>query len=213
MSCLLSKQYETKWFKHACHPNLLWKVAYTFGLSEWEIFWPLLAGATLILAPPGVAGRCCRLKETRGWWKVGFCACQTSTLKCFAVIRKQKPIVVQNDVFFIGFLRMELYQSHSKWCPWISYYEFTPELNFWRLGNCQNALIMFSVGGVDSTIFWLYILWKLHSRSLYKAGQKHPPMFIWQHVQHHNLWPKKCCLRYQGKTTKKRGSNLEIFHP
>lgn len=29
------------------------KVAYTFGLSEWEIFWPLVAGATLILAPPG----------------------------------------------------------------------------------------------------------------------------------------------------------------
>jgi energy-converting hydrogenase Eha subunit H len=29
------------------------QVAYTFGLSEWEIFWPLVAGATLILAPPG----------------------------------------------------------------------------------------------------------------------------------------------------------------
>ncbi|CAK8985198.1 unnamed protein product [Durusdinium trenchii] len=29
------------------------KVAYTFGLSEWEIFWPLTAGAALILAPPG----------------------------------------------------------------------------------------------------------------------------------------------------------------
>ena len=29
------------------------EVAYTFGLSEWEIFWPLVAGATLILAPPG----------------------------------------------------------------------------------------------------------------------------------------------------------------
>lgn len=29
------------------------KVAYTFGLSEWEIFWPLVAGATLVIAPPG----------------------------------------------------------------------------------------------------------------------------------------------------------------
>jgi len=29
------------------------KVAYTFGLSEWEIFWPLSYGATLVLAPPG----------------------------------------------------------------------------------------------------------------------------------------------------------------
>ena len=29
------------------------EVAYTFGLSEWEIFWPLVAGATLVIAPPG----------------------------------------------------------------------------------------------------------------------------------------------------------------
>lgn len=29
------------------------KIAYTFGLSEWEIFWPLSAGATMVLAPPG----------------------------------------------------------------------------------------------------------------------------------------------------------------
>ena len=28
-------------------------MAYTFGLSEWEIFWPLVAGATLVIAPPG----------------------------------------------------------------------------------------------------------------------------------------------------------------
>jgi len=33
--------------------GLVAKVAYTFGLSEWEIFWPLAAGASLVLAPPG----------------------------------------------------------------------------------------------------------------------------------------------------------------
>jgi len=45
------------WFQQRwpLHPGegVVSKVAYTFGLSEWEIFWPLLAGATLILAPPG----------------------------------------------------------------------------------------------------------------------------------------------------------------
>ncbi|CAK9040449.1 Mycosubtilin synthase subunit C [Includes: ATP-dependent serine adenylase (SerA) (Serine activase) [Durusdinium trenchii] len=45
------------WFQQRwpLHPGegIVSKVAYTFGLSEWEIFWPLTAGATLILAPPG----------------------------------------------------------------------------------------------------------------------------------------------------------------
>merc|ERR1719379_3153358 len=29
--------------------GVMQKVAYTFGLSEWEIFWPLSFGATLLL--------------------------------------------------------------------------------------------------------------------------------------------------------------------
>lgn len=33
--------------------GVMLKVAYTFGLSEWEVFWPLCAGATLVLAPQG----------------------------------------------------------------------------------------------------------------------------------------------------------------
>jgi amino acid adenylation domain-containing protein len=32
---------------------VLHKTAYGFGVSEWEIFWPLLSGTTLVLAKPG----------------------------------------------------------------------------------------------------------------------------------------------------------------
>jgi acetyltransferase-like isoleucine patch superfamily enzyme len=32
---------------------IMLKHSYTFGLSEWEIFWPLSSGATLVLPPPG----------------------------------------------------------------------------------------------------------------------------------------------------------------
>eukprot|EP00927_Polykrikos_kofoidii_P034277 TRINITY_DN29101_c0_g1_i1.p1 TRINITY_DN29101_c0_g1~~TRINITY_DN29101_c0_g1_i1.p1 ORF type:complete len:1726 (+),score=207.86 TRINITY_DN29101_c0_g1_i1:73-5178(+) len=45
------------WFMHRFPlrhgDGIMLKHAYTFGLSEWEIFWPLCSGATLLLAPPG----------------------------------------------------------------------------------------------------------------------------------------------------------------
>ncbi|CAJ1363949.1 unnamed protein product, partial [Effrenium voratum] len=44
--------FQKRWPLHKGE-GVVSKVAYTFGLSEWEIFWPLVAGATLILAPPG----------------------------------------------------------------------------------------------------------------------------------------------------------------
>ena len=71
MSSLLSKQLSlTKLIQQiVCHPkSFSEKVAYTFGLSEWEIFWPLLAGATLILAPPGGVTR----GMMEGWGGLGF---------------------------------------------------------------------------------------------------------------------------------------------
>ena len=33
--------------------GVIQKAAYGFGVSEWEIFWPLDCGATLVLARPG----------------------------------------------------------------------------------------------------------------------------------------------------------------
>ncbi|HEY9032467.1 MAG TPA: amino acid adenylation domain-containing protein [Pseudomonadales bacterium] len=34
--------------------NVLHKTPYSFDVSVWELFWPLLSGATLVIAPPGL---------------------------------------------------------------------------------------------------------------------------------------------------------------
>ncbi|MEQ1963770.1 amino acid adenylation domain-containing protein [Xenorhabdus khoisanae] len=36
------------------HDHVLQKTPFTFDVSVWEFFWPLIAGATLVIAPPGI---------------------------------------------------------------------------------------------------------------------------------------------------------------
>ena len=40
-------------FQLAVSESVIQKAAYGFGVSEWEVFWPLLVGGTLVMAKPG----------------------------------------------------------------------------------------------------------------------------------------------------------------
>ena len=43
-------------FHLACGDSIIQKAAYSFGISEWEIFWPLLVGGKVVLAEPNCHG-------------------------------------------------------------------------------------------------------------------------------------------------------------